>query len=178
MKQLWAPWRMPYLKNDFPAGGHECIFCRKVHCEDDAKEHVLFRGQHCFITLNLYPYNNGHMMVVPYRHIGKLEELDEPTVSEMMRLTQRALRVLNAAYAPDGFNIGINQGEAAGAGIAAHLHQHIVPRWRGDTNYMTVIAETRTIPEWIDQTYERLKALWAEMFPEGKGEKEPHESET
>jgi ATP adenylyltransferase len=113
--------------------------------------------------LNLYPYNNGHMMVIPNQHVSALEALEEETLAEMMALTQRAIRVLKEAYSPQGFNIGINQGEAAGAGIAAHLHQHIVPRWNGDTNFMTIIAETRTIPEWIDETYERLRAIWLDL---------------
>jgi ATP adenylyltransferase len=164
---LWTPWRMPYLKGESPGHDGECIFCHKAHSDDDAAEHVLARGERCFVTLNLYPYNNGHLMVVPYQHVGKLDELDEATLTELMSLTQQAIRVLRAAYNPDGFNIGINQGQAAGAGVAAHLHQHVVPRWTGDTSYMTVIAETRTIPEWIDETYARLHALWDEMFPHG-----------
>ncbi len=156
---------MPYLKNNSVGEDEGCFFCRKARQGDDATEHVLYRGSHCFVTLNLYPYNNGHLLVVPYQHTGALEDLDKATLVEMMCLTQQALRLLHEAYAPHGFNIGINQGNAAGAGIAEHLHQHIVPRWAGDTNYMTVVAQTRTIPEWIDDTYARLKTLWNRLFP-------------
>jgi ATP adenylyltransferase len=165
MKQLWTPWRMPYLQARLPKE-EGCIFCRKADAQDDEQEHVLTRGARCYVTLNLYPYNNGHLMVIPNRHVSALEALDEETLAEMMALTRQAILVLREAYQPHGFNIGINQGEAAGAGIAAHLHQHVVPRWQGDTNYMTVIARTRTIPEWIDQTYDRLHTIWAGLHDE------------
>lgn len=163
MDHLWTPWRMSYLKGGLK---HEagCVFCLRLKEENDAKSHVLYRGERCFIILNLYPYNNGHLMVVPYRHIGKLEELDEATLSEMMMLTQKAIQVLKAVYDPHGFNIGINLGTAAGAGIADHIHQHVVPRWNGDTNFLSTIGETRTIPEWIDETYVRLRKQWNELF--------------
>jgi len=159
MNQLWTPWRMAYLKRD-DSNPDACIFCAKVDSSDDAAHHVLYRAKHCFVTLNLYPYNNGHLMVVPYRHVPTLQELDDPELADLMIVTQQALRILHQAYNPQGYNIGINQGQAAGAGIASHLHQHIVPRWGGDTNYLTVIGETRTIPEWIDQTYVQLRAIW------------------
>jgi len=162
MKHLWTPWRMPYLQGGSTREKH-CIFCQKAEAKDITKEHILTRGERCFVMLNLYPYNNGHMMVIPKQHVSALEALEEETLAEMMALTQRAIRVLKEAYHPQGFNIGINQGEAAGAGIAAHLHQHVVPRWNGDTNFMTIIAETRTIPEWIDETYERLRAIWLDL---------------
>jgi len=162
MKRLWTPWRMPYLKGE-PAGNSgtkpACIFCHKIGA-DDAAEHVLFRGETCFVTLNLFPYNNGHMMVVPYQHTGRLQELPPTTLTEMMELSQQAITVLERAYQPEGYNIGFNLGNAAGAGIVTHLHQHIVPRWTGDTNYMTVVGETRVIPEWIDETYHQLKVIW------------------
>ncbi len=171
MDHLWTPWRMSYLKNPPPGDDDQCIFCVKVETDDDAAGHVLRRGQHCFATLNRYPYNNGHMMIAPYQHVGVLEELDEATLAEIMILTRQALYVLRAAYHPQAFNIGINQGVAAGAGIANHLHQHVVPRWAGDTNYMTVIGQTRVIPEWIDESYRQLRALWDQLFPE---QTEPH----
>ncbi len=132
----------------------------KANATDDQAHHVVFRGAHCFVTLNLYPYNNGHLMVLPYRHLSTLQELDEEELVELMLITQQALRVLHQAYNPQGYNIGINQGQVAGAGIVGHLHQHVVPRWGGDTNYLTVIGETRTIPEWIDQTYVQLRQIW------------------
>jgi ATP adenylyltransferase len=160
MEHLWTPWRMTYLKSGSSEGGKQCIFCQKVQAGNDTAEHILHRGEHVYVTLNLFPYNNGHLMVVPYQHTGELGDLNSPALTELMTVTQQALGVLRAAYNPQAFNIGINLGQAAGAGIAEHLHQHIVPRWAGDTNYMTVIGETRTIPEWIDQTYARLKELW------------------
>lgn len=168
MDHLWTPWRMPYLKNGSTDSSGQCIFCAKAGSADDAASHVLRRGTHCFVTLNLYPYNNGHLMVAPYAHVAALEELDVDTLTELMVLTQQALRVLRAAYQPHAFNVGINQGTAAGAGIADHLHQHVVPRWHGDTNYMTVVGQTRVIPEWIDETYRVLKALWDDLFPAEK----------
>jgi ATP adenylyltransferase len=159
MDHLWTPWRMAYLKGNNPHGD-ECLFCRKIHGGDDAVEHVVYRGQRVYVTLNLYPYNNGHLMIVPYQHTATLEELDQATVAELMTVTQQAIRVLKLAYNPQAFNIGINQGQAAGAGVADHLHQHVVPRWAGDTNYLTVVGHTRTIPEWIDDTYRLLRRLW------------------
>ena len=155
---------MAYLQNNDPTQHNGCVFCAKVDGTDDAAEHVLYRGEHCFVTLNLFPYNNGHLMVVPYKHVGDLALLEAATLDELMAITQGALRVLRAAYHPEGFNIGMNLGRAAGAGIAEHLHQHVVPRWSGDTNYMTVVGQTRVIPEWIDEMYAHLKPLWAEYF--------------
>lgn len=167
---------MPYLKGESQTDSDdECIFCRKARLKDDAAQHVLARGEWCFVTLNLYPYNNGHLMIAPMQHVGRLDDLDEATLTELMILTQQAIRVLRAAYNPQGFNIGINQGQVAGAGIADHLHQHVVPRWAGDTSYMTVIAETRTIPEWIDDTYTLLRKLWDELFPPNTTQRESHD---
>ena len=162
MKHLWTPWRMAYLKGNTPNSAGDCIFCIKVRGVDDTREHVLHRGEHVFATLNLFPYNNGHLMIVPYRHIAAVTDLSADELTEMMTVTQLAMQVLNAAFNPQGYNVGINQGSAAGAGIAEHLHQHIVPRWGGDTNFLSTVGETRTIPEWIDQTYERLLPLFKE----------------
>ena len=155
---------MNYLTRAGVSDG-ECVFCAKVKSADDAANHILYRGERCFVTLNLFPYNNGHLMVVPNRHTPALESLDEAEAGEMMHVTQMAVQVLKAAFNPQGFNIGINQGQVAGAGIAAHLHQHVVPRWGGDTNFTSVIGETRVIPEWIDQTYARLHEAWVAQFP-------------
>ena len=161
MKQLWAPWRMPYLK-----GEHEsvdgCVFCEKIRA-DDAEEHVLYRGDRCYVVLNKYPYSNGHMMVVPYDHVSSLEDLDGATMLEMMHLVQEGLRILREAQHPQGFNVGVNIGSAGGAGVASHLHMHIVPRWEGDANYMTVIGETRVIPEMLDETYAALRPAFDEL---------------
>ncbi len=155
MRQLWAPWRMAYLQSDKQAVGGGCLFCRKVEA-DDAEEQILHRGRFCYITLNRYPYNTGHLLIVPYHHTDRLEALSTEAAAELIRLTQAALRILGTVYHPQGFNMGINQGRAAGAGVAEHLHLHIVPRWEGDANYMTTIAETRVMPETLEQTYTRL----------------------
>jgi ATP adenylyltransferase len=162
MKRLWTPWRLAYLKKNAPSNGG-CVFCAKISADDDAAQHILYRGKTCFVTLNLYPYNNGHLMIAPLRHVASLQDLEPDELHELMDLTKQAQRVLDKAYSPQGYNIGINQGQVAGAGIADHLHQHIVPRWGGDTNFLTVIGETRTIPEWIDQTYIQLHDIWKSL---------------
>jgi len=147
---------MAYLRRSEPANAERaCLFCLKQRQADPA-EHILYRGEHCFILLNRYPYNNGHLMVVPYAHVPSLEYLDDEVSLELMRLARAALQILRAEYAPQGFNIGVNEGAVAGAGVAEHVHLHIVPRWGGDSNYMSVIGETRVIPEWLDETYARL----------------------
>lgn len=150
---------MAYLRGEHPSP-EGCIFCKKITAQDDAAEHVLARGRHAFVVLNRYPYNNGHLMVVPYAHVPSLEDLDSETRAELMEMVVRSLRALRAAYAPDGFNMGANIGQVAGAGVADHVHLHIVPRWSGDTNYMPIIGQTRVIPELLDETYRRLKAVW------------------
>ena len=157
MKRLWTPWRMAYLTGaDTSQPGSGCVFCAKVGAPDES-EHVLYRGQFAFVTLNRYPYNNGHLMIIPYAHVASLENLDPPTLTELMLLTNRGLAALRQAYRPDGFNIGVNLGQAAGAGIADHVHIHIVPRWSADTNFMPIVGETRVIPETLDQTFSRLR---------------------
>jgi ATP adenylyltransferase len=149
---------MPYLQGQEgrPDG---CLFCIAPQV-DGAGAHILYRGKLCYAILNRYPYNNGHLMVVPFAHVAMLEDLDEDTLGELMALAQRSLRVLRKAYSPDGFNIGINIGEVAGAGIAGHIHLHIVPRWSGDNNYISTVGRTRVIPEWLEQTCDRLKPLF------------------
>jgi ATP adenylyltransferase len=160
MQRLWTPWRMAYIKQDSKKLG--CIFCEKVKAGDDRKEHILWRGKLAYITLNLYPYNNGHLMVVPYQHSPSLESLPPETICEIGELINFSLRLLRGALSPDGFNIGINIGKFAGAGVEEHVHVHVVPRWSGDTNFMTVSAETRVIPDWIDDTYDTLKRFMEE----------------
>jgi ATP adenylyltransferase len=151
---------MAYLTGaDKPPPSSGCVFCAKLAAPDEA-EHLLARGQFACVTLNRYPYNNGHLMVLPYAHVASLEHLDPPTLTELMLLTNRGLAVLRQAYRPDGFNIGLNLGQAAGAGITDHVHIHIVPRWNGDTNFMPIVSETRVIPETLDQTYARLRPLF------------------
>jgi ATP adenylyltransferase len=161
MDHLWTPWRMAYLRGE---GGNPegCIFCDKAGGDDDANL-VLHRGQRAYVMLNLFPYNNGHLMIAPYAHQASIETLDAETLGEVMALSQRAVRVLRQAYQPHGFNLGINIGAAAGAGVADHVHLHIVPRWAGDTNFMATLAATRVIPEWVQETYRRLKAIWPEV---------------
>lgn len=160
---------MAYLTGaDKPLPGSGCVFCCKINAPDD-QEHLLARAQFACVTLNRYPYNNGHLMVFPYAHVASLEDLEAPALAELMLLTNRALAVLRMAYQPDGFNIGVNLGQAAGAGIADHVHLHIVPRWNADTNFMPIVGETRVIPETLDQTYARLRPLFDQLLnPEGE----------
>jgi len=152
---------MAYLQGDEPLL-EGCLFCVKPQSED-AEAHIVHRGRLCYVVLNRFPYNNGHLMVVPYTHVATLEGLDTETLAGLMALAQLSLRVLREAYNPQGFNVGMNIGEVAGAGVAGHIHLHVVPRWGGDTNYMTTTGQTRIIPEWLDQTYERLRPLFERM---------------
>ena len=145
----------------------ECIFCTQPAAHRDAEYHILYRGERCFIMLNRYPYNNGHLMIAPYQHVGTIEKLDAATLAELMAQTQLALRALRRVMNPDGFNMGINEGKVAGAGFADHMHFHIVPRWNGDTNFMPVIADIKVIPEHLDIVYQKLKDALEEI----KGER-------
>ena len=154
MERLWTPWQMDYIMSEKTGG---CPFCRALAANDDPGEYILYRGKNAFVILNRYPYNNGHLMVMPYAHAANLDELDEATRSEMMALLDLSIRALRESSRPEGFNVGMNLGEAAGAGVADHLHIHVVPRWFGDTNYMTVIDQVRVIPEMLDETYRRLQ---------------------
>jgi len=150
METVWAPWRVGYILGEtplLPPGATGCIFCDKPGAGDDEAHLIVARASHCFVLLNLYPYNNGHLMVAPYRHVARLEDLPEEEVAELMQVARRIEPVLRAKLNPDGFNIGMNVGRVAGAGIDAHLHLHIVPRWGGDTNFMPVISDTKVIPQ-------------------------------
>ena len=158
-QRLWAPWRLEYIKGAKP---DECIFCSAATSEDDARSYVVVRAEHCFVMLNAFPYNNGHVMVSPYEHVGSIEGLADPVVLELMNLTQRSLGALREAYSPEGFNIGVNEGKVAGAGVEDHTHLHVVPRWGGDTNFMPVIGDTRVLPESLDDSYSRLASLLRE----------------
>ncbi len=158
MEQLWAPWRKKYIEHHEPTPG--CIFCNALQMADSVENLVVARAQHSFAMLNRYPYNNGHLMIVPYAHQPTLEMLDAATRAEMMELVSHSLEVLRAIYHPEAFNFGANIGKAAGAGIAAHLHLHVVPRWSGDTNFMSSIGETRVLPEELSDTYQRIQARW------------------
>ena len=153
MKRLWAPWRMEYIlgpKED------ECIFCIKPKEDNDKKNLILFRGEFNFIIMNLYPYNNGHLMVVPYRHTSEIIGITGEEMDENGRLVQRCVEVLKKSFSPEGYNIGMNLETAAGAGIDEHIHMHIVPRWNGDTNFMPVVSETRVMPQHIEESYSIL----------------------
>ncbi len=156
MQRLWAPWRLQYVTAADSTPG--CFLCVKQAENRDAENLILLRGVRVFALLNLFPYNTGHVLVAPYAHGGDLGALDAEPAMEMTALTQRLVRALGAEYRPDGFNVGMNLGRVAGAGLPDHLHMHIVPRWGGDTNFMTVTGETKVMPETLDQTYARLAA--------------------
>lgn len=157
MENLWAPWRMAFIAPKTPKS-NECIFCTQPAAQRDDDYHIIYRGELCYIMLNLYPYNNGHVMVAPYQHMGSISQFDSATLTELMSQVQLALKALRFAMNPDGFNMGINEGKVAGAGFADHTHFHIVPRWYGDTNFMPVIADIKVMPEHLDTVYRQLKA--------------------
>jgi ATP adenylyltransferase len=158
MDRLWTPWRYNYIQKASPQGG--CIFCEKAAAHRDEENFIVFRGERNFIILNAFPYTSGHVMIAPYEHVATLEDAAPATLAEMTRLTQTLEAKLRALYRPDGVNLGMNIGECAGAGVAGHIHMHVLPRWCGDANFMSVIGETRVLPEDLRTTYERLsKAL-------------------
>jgi ATP adenylyltransferase len=156
-ERLWAPWRLEYIKGP---KADECIFCTKPAGNDDRANYIVRRGEHCFAILNAFPYNNGHLMIAPYRHVPSIEELEPEPLLELMTLAQQGLGALRGAYGPEGFNLGINQGKVAGAGVEHHVHLHIVPRWGADTNFMPVIANTRVLPQSLDASYDDVTSNW------------------
>jgi ATP adenylyltransferase len=158
MDYLWSPWRYRYVAQEQPEPG--CIFCSKVSGSNDEEDLVVYRGRHSFVLLNLYPYTSGHMMIAPYRHGGELAAVDDATWTEMMTLTRKAEQALQKAYRPEGINLGMNLGRSAGAGIADHIHMHVLPRWHADANFISVIGETRVLPEVLSDTYRKLKPLF------------------
>jgi ATP adenylyltransferase len=153
MKQLWAPWRMEYVKSE---KSDECIFCSLPKANEDTKNYILHRGQSAFIIMNIFPYNSAHVMVSPFRHIGCLTTQNADESKEINNLTRRSIDILRAVINPEGFNVGYNIGKAAGAGYDEHIHCHIVPRWTGDTNFMPVLGETKVHPEHLETTYKKL----------------------
>jgi ATP adenylyltransferase len=155
MDYLWTPWRYAYVAGAQPRSG--CVFCEAVK-EDDAKARIVHRGQFCFVILNTFPYTPGHVMVVPYAHLNELQKLPREAANEMIALGQRMETVLRELYHPDGINLGMNIGKAAGAGIADHIHLHVLPRWVADSNFMTVVGEARILPETLDETWKRMTA--------------------
>jgi len=168
LQRLWTPWRMSYIKRDAgvdPRDVRGCPFCDLPDRgrEADPESLILHRGDHAYAILNPYPYNPGHLMAVPYRHVAGLDELEPAELSELAQLCQRAVRALKVCSGPDAFNLGMNLGAVAGAGIAEHLHQHVVPRWSGDTNFMPVVSQTRVLPQLLEETYARLAPAFAEV---------------
>ena len=154
MEHIWAPWRIEYIQMKKTEG---CVLCDKPGQSSDAQNYILYRGDKNFIIMNTYPYNPGHLMIAPYRHIASLEQLTDEELNEHFEIVSRSIKILRQVFNPSGFNIGINMGKVAGAGIDDHFHTHIVPRWQGDTNFMPVIADARVIPEALSETYEKLK---------------------
>lgn len=160
MDYLWTPWRYQYVTT---AGGRgECVFCAAAGASDDRETLVVHRAKHNFVILNRFPYTSGHVMVIPNRHVATLEGLDDETLTELILLARRTEQHLRALYHPEGLNIGVNIGRAAGAGIAEHLHMHLLPRWTGDTNFMTTIGETRVMPEDLAISWEKLRGAFQE----------------
>ncbi len=158
MDRIWSPWRMTYLKN----GTHtdECPFCLALKNPDSKESYLIHKGEKAFVILNRYPYTTGHLLVLPLEHQEKLSALDSATRAELMELINRGMEVLSAVYQPEGFNVGLNMGGAAGAGLPKHLHWHIVPRWVGDTNYISVVGGTRVLPEMLSDTWQKIKEAW------------------
>ncbi|MGQ9491002.1 MAG: HIT family protein [Anaerolineae bacterium] len=155
MEQLFTPWRMEYILQAKQPG---CVFCAMLEAKDDVTSLIVHRGQRSFLVLNRYPYNNGHFMVVPYRHVDTLDGLETEEIAEMMGLVTLGMRTLRQTLQPEGFNFGANVGKVAGAGVEDHVHLHVVPRWSGDTNYMSVLSGTRVIPQSLEETYSQMKS--------------------
>jgi ATP adenylyltransferase len=158
MKHIWSPWRMEYVEKNDEHGG--CLFCDQLTQPDGLDNLILHRGEHVFVILNRYPYTNGHMMVVPKAHLASFDALEEKTLCELILLVSEALSVLREAYGAKFFNVGANIGTPAGAGIADHVHMHVLPRWMGDTSFMTTTGDARIIPEALEDSYARLQAIW------------------
>lgn len=161
MDRLWSPWRYTYLTSAAPKSS--CIFCEKAAEGADETNFIVHRGRHCFVLLNLYPYTNGHAMIAPYEHVPTLTDALPESLAEMMQLTRATEAHLRAVYKAPGYNLGMNIGECAGAGVAGHIHMHILPRWPGDVNFMTTVGETRVLPEDLRTTWTRLREAFAKI---------------
>ena len=159
MKQLWTPWRIEYILGPKP---DECVFCIPEDESEDMERLILFRGESCFVIMNKYPYNNGHIMVCPYRHVMNLEDLTTEESGEIMGLLKKCAAILKRHFKCEGINVGLNQGQAAGAGVREHLHFHLVPRWNGDSSFLAVMDETRTIPQYLRDTWKGLRPYFEE----------------
>ena len=169
MNITWAPWRMEYIQSEQQS---KCLFCQKYSETTDRDNYILYREPLSFVMLNLYPYNNGHLMVAPVRHIKNITLLNRDEMYSLMDLVQKSVKALTKAYKPEGFNIGLNLGAVAGAGIADHLHIHIVPRWQGDTNFMPILSETKVMPQYLQKTYMDLLPVFKKTDSKQKTEKE------
>lgn len=161
-ERLWAPWRMEYVKSPKDEGDG-CVFCTRAEADNDRKNLILYRGKHNFIIMNLYPYNNAHLMVVPFSHVSDTFSLDDEVLSEMITLADKSMQLLKEFLNPQGFNFGANIGAAGGAGIEEHVHFHVIPRWTGDTNFMPVIGQTKVMVQGIHETYDDLKPLFDKL---------------
>jgi ATP adenylyltransferase len=155
MDKIWAPWRSKYILNSEKEEG--CIFCNRLQKEDDRANYILYRGDHSFMIMNIYPYNNGHLMVAPYRHTSHLSDLTGTEGQDLFKTMEMSVRILKDSLKPDGFNLGMNLGKVGGAGVEDHLHMHVVPRWNGDTNFMPVLSDTKIISVSLDEMYMLLK---------------------
>ena len=160
-ERLWTPHRMAYIVGERPAeeAGNGCPFCAAPD-KDDAEGLIVHRGEHCYVVMNLFPYNPGHVLICPYRHVSLYVDLDDAETEEFTRLTKQAIGALQAASEPHGFNLGMNQGAVAGAGVAAHLHQHVVPRWAGDMNFLPIVGQTKALPVLLEETRQQIVAKW------------------
>jgi ATP adenylyltransferase len=156
VERLWTPWRMEYIRS---LDKGECIFCRKLKSDDDRGEYVLERGEHTFLMLNKYPYNTGHLMVAPYRHVDLPSELTKEEIEELFHYLVRGEKMLRGAFNPDGMNVGANVGRCSGAGVVGHFHLHVVPRWAGDTNFFPILGETKVLPQSLEETYDTLLSV-------------------
>lgn len=160
--RIWAPWRLSYVKDADKDSEDLCIFCAKPALDDDETALIVHRAEHAFVILNLYPYTNGHLMVSPYEHVARIQDIPEETTTEMLALAKTAMNRLEQIYSPQGFNVGFNQGRAAGAGVEHHIHMHVVPRWGGDTNFMPVIADHRVMPQSLEDSYRVLREAFGQ----------------
>lgn len=159
MEQIWAPWRTAYIGKDH---GNVCIFCEKLESDQDEDNLVLLRGKKTFVLMNLYPYNNGHLLIAPHRHVGEIEDLNDEEMMDLFQMTKKMVKALRS-FNPEGFNIGINIGRTAGAGVPGHFHIHVVPRWNGDTNFMPVFGDVKVISESLEVTFKKLKESLAKL---------------
>ncbi len=163
MKQLWAPWRMTFLEDTHEKKQEGCIFCTLVQEKADEKNLIVHRAERVFVILNKYPYNNGHVMVIPFQHTNRLEDLSKETLGDLMLWSRHCQAALDEAYQPQGFNLGMNLGTAGGAGIKDHLHMHIVPRWVGDTNFLPVLADTKSMPQHLSESFESIQKYFGRL---------------